>query len=122
MSPPKVTPPPPLPPLPPLSYVSRASVAGTNAVLVYSGATLELTGYAANGNAVQSPVTIALPSNPSPAFSHILGPLLNLTRTKPSTSNKKNQSATGSRGRSLPQRTHWHFSICKSRAPRISTH
>ncbi len=48
-------------------------------MLVYSGTTLQLTGYAANGNVVQSPVTIALPSNPSPASSHILGPLLNLT-------------------------------------------
>ena len=44
-------------------------------MLVYSGSTLDFVGYAASGNAVQTPVAIALSSYPSPAHSHILGPL-----------------------------------------------
>jgi hypothetical protein len=51
-------------------------VSGTSAVIVYSGKTLDFVGYAANGNAVQTPATIALSSYPSPALSHVLGPLL----------------------------------------------
>jgi hypothetical protein len=56
-------------------------VSGTAAVIVYSGKTLDFVGYAANGNAVQTPATIALSSYPSPSFSYLLGPLPHLKIT-----------------------------------------
>ncbi len=45
---------------------------------MYSGSTLDFAGYAANGNAIQSPAAVMLSSYPSPAGSHILGPLFSL--------------------------------------------